>query len=272
MGTLRAFSVSGHRCKCLRVSIRLTAQVNIPFNSDIRNRHTFTKLRVDNRNRYSNIQDLCTGWIATYHVWKLKTPDEPFAKVQIHLDAEDVLGPLRKYLDYPITDGLDFPLAISDDAMTIGVLKTLYTIQPSKGQSGSNILSRRLGEKADAEPDFLWTAPDGTAKATEDFYKLYFSCNGKFLLLHETIQEFTQLIVYECLRDGREGFVIAEVNRLDISSHAKNIAHFCFHPSRALLVFSTSITIDAYRKERTLVAWRFKNGTCRARYPDIYLC
>ncbi|KEY72958.1 hypothetical protein S7711_07922 [Stachybotrys chartarum IBT 7711] len=227
---------------------------------DIRDRHKFTKLRVDNRNRYSNILDLCSGWIATYHVWKLKIPDEPFAKVQMHLDAGDVLGPLRKYLDYPITDGLDFPLAISDDAMTIGILKTLYTIQPSKGRSDSKILSRRLGEKEDAEPDFLWTAPDGTTKATNDSYNLYFSHSGQFLLLHETIQEFTQLIVYECLRGGREGFDIAEVNRLDISTQAKNIAHFCFHPSRALLIFSTTITIDVYRKERTLVAWRFKSG------------
>ncbi|RYP77017.1 hypothetical protein DL769_003502 [Monosporascus sp. CRB-8-3] len=159
---------------------------------EIHDRYTLTKLRVTDRNRL------------------------PTSGGYMDLDAEDVLGPLRKYLDYPITDSLDFPLAISADAMSVCILHTMYTIQPGTDESDSRIFSQRLSENKYFEPDFMWTAPDQIAKATTDYYNVYFSQTGQ---------------------DSNKD-VSSQINELEISSRAEKVGHFCFHPSRALLVFS----------------------------------
>ena len=192
----------------------------------------------------------------------MENPNAPAARIQMDLDAEDVLGPLRKYLDYAIIDGLDFPLAISADAMSVCILRTVYTILPGADESDSRIFSQRLSGKKHVEPDFIWTAPDQIAKATTYYYNFYFSFTGQFLLLHESIHGFTRLVMYECFQELEQGLVVAEINELEISTRAEKVGHFCFHPSRALLVFSGTISMDGFRRDRTLFEWRFKNGTC----------
>ena len=97
--------------------------------SEIHDKRVFTTLRVMNRDRRTDIQPLCTGWIATYHIWTLEKPDAPAGRVEIPLHAEDVLLPLRQYLDYPISDGIDFPLAIGPDAAAFCILRTVYVIR-----------------------------------------------------------------------------------------------------------------------------------------------
>lgn len=64
---------------------------------EIHDRNTFTMLRVTNRHHNNDIRRLCTGWIATYHVWKLENPGCPAAKIEMPLDADDILHPVNTW-------------------------------------------------------------------------------------------------------------------------------------------------------------------------------
>jgi len=111
-------------------------------------------VRVTNRHRINDIRALCTGWVATYHAWKLGSSDKLFAKVDFPLEAEEVFTALVNYLNYPITDGLDFPLAISADATAFCILPTLYVVQEGHIPSKSKLLVERLSPVEARHQDF----------------------------------------------------------------------------------------------------------------------
>lgn len=229
---------------------------------EIHDRNTFTTLRVTNRHNNNDIRRLCTGWIATYHVWKLENPGCPAAKIQMPLDADDIVHPLRKYLDYPITDGLDFPLAIGPDATSFCILRTMYTVHLGKDKSDSKILSHRLNVVTPFESDFVWSAPKQDARLSRNTYNAHFSPRGQFLTLHESSHEASRIIMYKYSHSFEAGLEVGLVNKLDVSNLTDKLEHLNFHPRRTLLVFHGRVATNSFRKENLVFMWDFVDGKC----------
>ncbi|SPO04744.1 uncharacterized protein DNG_07429 [Cephalotrichum gorgonifer] len=227
---------------------------------EIRDRKTFTRLRVLDRHRNNDVRQLCTGWIATYHAWMVASSDALLAKVEIPIPAEEVLPALLNYLDHPITDGIDFPLAISADAMSFCVLRTLYVIQQGNDQSDTKIFNECLGEVDPDGADFMWTARDPSPSAPECVYNVHYSPDGEYLVLHESLQGRTSLTVLAYHSTLEDGLTVREVNALEISDSVDDITSIVFHPTRALLVFHGRFCIEPLRKEKSLFMWYFRKA------------
>lgn len=208
----------------------------------------------------SDIRPLCTGWVATYHVWTLESPDAPVGQVEIPLHAEDVLLPLRQYLDYPITDGIDFPLAIGPDATTFCILRTVYTIQLGKEPRHTKILSYHLNEATAFEPDFMWSAPETHTGTAPNSYNFYFSPGGVYLALRESCGGGCTISVFQYFCSLDMGLVLDRLDKLNISSRVEELVHVTFHPSRPILAFYGRLDSNSFGKDNMLFLWDFQEG------------
>jgi hypothetical protein len=121
-----------------------------------------------------------------------------FAKVDFSLEAEEVFTALVNYLDYPITDGLDFPLAISADATAFCILRTLYVVQEGHIPSESKLLVEHFSPVEAGHQDFTWTAKDDLSSSSPSVYNFHFSPSNEFLALHESCRGRTNLTIFEC--------------------------------------------------------------------------
>ncbi len=214
-----------------------------------------------NRNNITDIRRLCTGWIATYHVWKLEKPNDPAAKVDIVLDAEDVIHPLRKYLDHPITAGLDFPLAIAPDATSFCILRIVYIIRMGgKSQLDTKIFSQRFSTATPAEVDIAWSAPREETGIPLNCYSFHFSPKPQFLVLHEYDQDGSHLVVFKCSHDSQMHLVWNKMNELGTSSQTEMLEHLTFHPSCTVLAFCGRLPTKSFRKENVVFSWDFKKS------------
>lgn len=212
------------------------------------------------RDQRTDIQPLCTGWIATYHVWALESPDAPAGQVEIPLHAEDVLPPLRQYLDYPITDGIDFPLAIGPDVTAFCILRTVYVIRWRKESRHTKILSYHLSEATPFDPDFLWSALGDNAGTAPSYYNFYFSPYGKYLALYESDNGGHTLVVFKYFHDLDAGLVLDRMDDLRISSQVDKLKHLIFHPDRTLLAFNGRKDSASFGKDNLLFLWGFQSS------------
>ncbi|KAH8891250.1 hypothetical protein GQ53DRAFT_823881 [Thozetella sp. PMI_491] len=239
---------------------------------NVHNRQALTRIRSLNRNKYTDIWPLCEGWVATYHVWKLESPDRPAAHVQIPLDPGTVLPPLLDYLEYPITDGLQFPLAISANALCFCILQTLYVVHPRESNKGANIFSVQLQEPKSPEPSFLWKASN--CGGSPFSYNIHFSPDDHHVVLHESYADRAQgFAVFRYVHSVDTGVVVDKINTLTISSQVNEIVHLSFHPTRALLIFHAKFRLEGRRVEKAILIWRFRRpeqSLLRRKLPNYW--
>ncbi|RYP22720.1 hypothetical protein DL765_001570 [Monosporascus sp. GIB2] len=225
----------------------------------IHDRRTFSNYRVTNRDRRNDIRWLCEGWVATYQVWEMDRLERPAAKIQLSLCAEDIIQPIRQYLDHPMASGLDLPLEIGADATSFCILRTVYIVEVAENPSDSKIFSQKLGTfTPHLESDFTWTAPNQiTPQHSSSFYSFHFSPNGSFLVLHESGKDVSHLLAFECQRAVEDDLLVKLVNKLEIRQ--ANVEQLCFHHNQPLLAFCVVCFRDQYIKRRVLRIWNFSH-------------
>ncbi|KAL6863348.1 hypothetical protein ACO1O0_003597 [Amphichorda felina] len=225
----------------------------------IHDRNTFSNYRLASRNRRKDIRWLCEGWVATYQVWQMDHLERPTGKIQLALCPEDIIQPIRQYLDHPMARGLDLPLEIGADAASFCILRTVYFVKTAQSPSDSKIFSQTLGTLTpNIEPDFTWAASNSiTPQHSSFFYNLYFSLNGSFLALHESEEDVSHLLAFECQRDVEHDLLVKLVNKLEI--HNSKVEKLCFHHTQPLLAFSVVFNRDRYTKHRVLLIWNFSH-------------
>ncbi|KAM7214611.1 hypothetical protein V8F06_010010 [Rhypophila decipiens] len=232
---------------------------------EIHDSDTFTNIRVRRRHLPHDIRALCTGWVATYQIWKIGS-DKPGAGIELALDPEEIYHPLRKYLDEPFSGGIDFPLAISHDALSFCVLRCVYAIQPSPtgDASASKLSSQKLHVTSPYEHDFMWTAPDHTAFASSYFYDLHFSPCTRFLaLLESNLDGTTCISVFRCLLDPVAGIMVDVLNRIALSVEIQKVQHLIMHDRCGLMAFCGTISLADRGpwREKSVFMWDFTSGS-----------
>lgn len=156
--------------------------------------------------------------------------------------------------------GLDLPLEIGADAASFCILRTVYFVKTAQSPSDSKIFSQTLGTLTpNIEPDFTWAASNSiTPQHSSFFYNLYFSLNGSFLALHESEEDVSHLLAFECQRDVEHDLLVKLVNKLEI--HNSKVEKLCFHHTQPLVAFSVVFNRDRYTKHRVLLIWNFSHG------------
>ncbi|KAL2075301.1 hypothetical protein VTL71DRAFT_244 [Oculimacula yallundae] len=113
------------------------------------------------------LRDLSIGWVAKYEIWALTS--EPWCTVNhlFSLDATEVWIQMRQTMCQREADpgasgiwGMQFPMAISKDARTFTVLRTLYSVKPATSKPGLILESIVLDIDFDGLKTPHWSALD----------------------------------------------------------------------------------------------------------------
>ncbi|OCL08347.1 hypothetical protein AOQ84DRAFT_42671 [Glonium stellatum] len=156
---------------------------------------------------YSFLLPLCSGWTARYEVWSIEGEPARLFDIRIPLRESEISLQMRQSFRQDSSNDwkTSFPLAISDDALSFVILRTLFKISTSSSGMAGSLLSfvipmDFLGASAPKWTDQLQqfnpsqlgiaNLPPGLHFLHHDWYSYYisFSSNGRYLFFSDRIR------------------------------------------------------------------------------------
>ncbi|KAK8062967.1 hypothetical protein PG997_015064 [Apiospora hydei] len=85
---------------------------------------------------HHDLSVLSQDWVAKYELWSIEAEPRVRFSAELPIDEQDVRLTLKCWLSYPFPEQFWFPTAISDNAQSFSVLKTVFTLRRA-GKGGS---------------------------------------------------------------------------------------------------------------------------------------
>jgi hypothetical protein len=211
-----------------------------------------------------DLNDICSGWIATYEVWEIHLESALAARVQISINSKEMLVPIHAYLYHQFSTQIDLPLGISNDVTSFIILETLFVLKQTI--NGAYCLSCPFLVRSALEMNFSWSRPSGEY-TRPDTYSVYFCHNSRILALLEWRRSGEQhLSVFEQAL-GPE-LALDAVGILDFNSGMRKIDEVLFHPSQPLLAFCAYSKFDTDWRNAAFI-WQYKKRMSFSAPPEF---
>ncbi|KAI5918949.1 hypothetical protein F4810DRAFT_714926 [Camillea tinctor] len=186
-------------------------------------------------NQITDITGLCTGWTATYEIWKLRPENVLLAKIHLQLRAEELLIPMRGDLWYKTSTQIELPIAISPDLTSFTILETLFSATRTIGQLEYRCVSCPLPVRRPGAANFLWMRPLNFRALPEKYLTIFSESMNHLALLERQKSGKQRLTVCEYIRTDH--LKINILNSMEFSEEVYTIRKALFHPKLPLLSF-----------------------------------
>ncbi|CZR57679.1 uncharacterized protein PAC_07568 [Phialocephala subalpina] len=191
---------------------------------------------------YNLLDEICSGWIATYEVWHIRRQLRRIYRFIISIDDTQTLAQIRCNL-HPDFDGslskIQFPTTISANVEIFAILRTIYVVNNAVPKPTITHVNLPL----EFAPELRWRWPGPGAppyhnKLPKQEYLVRICPTGKYICF----QGFTEIVIFLLSRRGRHP-------KISLSSCIPNTSIrdlFCMHEHLPLLAFAEESAIKIW--------------------------
>lgn len=212
-----------------------------------------------------DLLELCSGWVATYELWKLQPEPNRLARIQVPIPPQEMIIPVKSYLYHRYSNEVSLPIAINQDVNAFAVLETLYLVTPSTDTERNSLRMYRLPFKDDRTTSFAWVVPTGNYKRPA-MYSIYFSASADELALLEWQDCGTQYVTV-CRYNHSQDLDIRVIRTRSFPPGTHKIERLLFHPYRDILAFC----VFSMSARNSAILWAYREGNqYTLSFPSTY--
>jgi hypothetical protein len=198
-----------------------------------------------------------------YELWPVDVCGARIASIQIQLDPEEVVIPVRYLLDGRYGAHVMIPLSISPDVLTFTVLRTLFNVKPGGTLTDAKCRWQLLPIPLRYDPGFYYTIPSGYSNCHMVYsFKATFCPNGRFLAITEqhSLDNEQRIAIFECSTSEDLSVDLVGFQRLPHAFDA--MERVAFHPKLPIFAYFVALMLDGTQLKSGAYVWGFKESRC----------
>ncbi|KAF4955986.1 hypothetical protein FGADI_4159 [Fusarium gaditjirri] len=213
------------------------------------------KARVSHSQRSLDLFDLCSGWIATYEVWKIQPDTTRLARGEVSIRPEELRNPMKNYMNVSGASIAGLPMAINSQLNTFVILGTLYSLNPTQHKSEPVYKSFFLPIQMSGTENYQWTPLVGRFPWPDTHSVTFSDGNQHFALLESNATDQQSLTI--CQYAHSQHLDMKILNVMTISPGIRRIEKVIFHPTHHLIAFCgfSSMTTTGWQNAAFLWAY-----------------
>ncbi|KAI0379207.1 hypothetical protein F5Y04DRAFT_290418 [Hypomontagnella monticulosa] len=208
-------------------------------------------------NEFFDLYELCTGWTATYELWRLQPESLLIGEMRIQLLPCELLPPMRNYLHHRYSTEADLPMSIHPNLTTFTILRTVFSAVQKPDKSGYRCIFCPLQSMVPELVNYSWTIPLDAHRRPDTYSTSFSRSMNHVALLEWCATGYQYITVYEYTQSSE--LELVKRNVMSFDPGVVKIERVVFHPTRPLLSFCAFWTFRMGQKNDAFI-WSYCEG------------